>query len=155
REGPQRGADRRGVLSFEQDLESEAALDPGDGRRRGSENLRGFRSAERLARRGGALAGPVLVLSLDQDAGGTAERRVAEDPAVPDLIAVEARVVAAGGVAEGVVSREEGLQDHPPRAVSPPGAPRDLSEELEGALGGAKVGNVEAGVRADDPHQAD
>ena len=49
----------------------------------------------------------------------------------------------------------EGLHHHAPRLAAAPGAARHLGEELEGALGGAEVGQVEAEVRVHDADQAD
>jgi hypothetical protein len=41
------------------------------------------------------------------------------------------------------------------RVLAPPGAPGDLADELEGALGGAEVGLGERGVGVDDADEAD
>ena len=46
-----------------------------------------------------------------------------------------------------------GLEQHPPRSLAPPGAARDLVEQLEGALGRAQIAALEAEIGIDHADQ--
>ena len=81
-----------------------------------------------------------------------AERRVAEAPAIQQLERGKGRVVVSGGRADRVMIGEVGLQDAAPAHIATPRPAEHLGEQLEGALGGARVGKVEQGVRV---HHAD
>src|SRR5581483_1899995 len=48
-----------------------------------------------------------------------------------------------------------GLDDHPPRTLAAPRPPRYLREQLEHALAGAEVGQVQSHVRADHADDGD
>src|SRR5262249_1122983 len=54
-----------------------------------------------------------------------------------------------------IVIRVEGLDQDAAGQIATSGASGDLREQLEGALGGAKVGQAEHGVGADNANQRD
>ena len=58
-----------------------------------------------------------------------------------------------GGILDGVVILEISLQNDFAGSLAASGASGDLGEELEGALGGAEVGQAECGVGSDHSHE--
>ena len=68
---------------------------------------------------------------------------------------LEHPAVVGGGGADGHVVGLVGLHHDPPVQLGAPGAARHLLDELEGALAGAVVRQVQLGVGVDDAHQRD
>ena len=98
--------------------------------------------------------GDLLGVAAAEDmADEVAARRVAELGAAGELGRGEALEVAALGELHGLGGGLEGLHDH--RALEPSAAraARDLGEELEGALGGAEIRQLEREVGVEDPDQ--
>ena len=60
-----------------------------------------------------------------------------------------------GGGADGVVLWLKGLHDDRAAQRAAPGAPGDLGQDLEGALSGTVIGQVEGRLRQDHTHQGD
>src|SRR4051812_36425411 len=83
-----------------------------------------------------------------------AERRVAERAAALELARVEPRDVVARGVRDRARIGLERLHDDAPRRVAA-AASRELGDELEGSLLGAKVRQTEPRVRVDDGGELD
>ena len=71
------------------------------------------------------------------------------------LLRGEALVVVAGRGVDGVVVGRVGLDDDAAGALAAAGAAGDLGEELERALAGAEVGQVQADVGVDDADDGD
>ena len=64
----------------------------------------------------------------------------------------QAIVILGGGALDGVVIRVDGLDQHDSGSLAAAGASAGLGEQLEGALGGAEIGEAEADVGAYDAH---
>src|SRR5581483_3870917 len=92
----------------------------------------------------GELARGSLIAAADDDAGQTLERRVVVGLPVRELALYEAGVVVSGGQGDRGMRRREGLHDDAAAAIAAAGAACDLRQQLEGALGGAEVRNVQA-----------
>ena len=84
-----------------------------------------------------------------------AERRVSELAAELDLALVHRAVVVGGGGLDGVVLRRVGLDDDAAAARPAAGAAGDLLQELERALAGAEVREVQSDVGGDDADEGD
>ena len=72
---------------------------------------------------------------------------------VGNLLGIERCVVMRGSCLDGVVLRREGLDDDLSAEDTPPSPSGYLAEELKSPLPGAEVGQVQAGIGTDDPHQ--
>jgi hypothetical protein len=97
-----------------------------------------------------ALLGAIAIRISHEEAGEEAVRRVAEEPPPQQLLVGERVGVELCRGPDGVVGRRVGLNDDPAGERSPSGTAGDLRQELEGALGGPVVGQVQRRVGGDD-----
>ena len=72
-----------------------------------------------------------------------------------ELARDEADVVVRHGAAHSVMAGHPRLDDHVPALRAAAGAAGDLAQQLEGALRGAEVGEIDADVGIDHTHQRD
>ena len=91
-----------------------------------------------------------LVLARDDDRREPAERRQAADSPLLRLLRVEPFRVARNQRRDHRMVGLPGLQQGVALAFGPSGPPGRLAQELEGALGGARIGVGEADVGVDD-----
>ena len=99
--------------------------------------------------------GEALVGGLGEEEGGVAEGGVLELGAEFEFLIGEAIVVVVPGELDGGGVRGESLDEDFAFHFAPAGAASDLGEELEGALTGAEVGNVEGEVGVEDAGEGD
>ncbi len=90
------------------------------------------------------------ILGRDDDRREAAERGKAAEPSLLGLFAVEPLGVAGHERRNDGVFRLPGLQEGVARLVAAPGASGRLAQELERALGRARIGVGEADVRVND-----
>ena len=69
-----------------------------------------------------------------------------------EFLVVEGLKIMMGGGANGIVVGLKRLQDDFAAQNTPAGSAGHLGQDLEGALGSAVIGQVEAGVGGDHPH---
>ena len=110
---------------------------------------------EPLAQSARPLQGVVEFVAADEDVGQGGVGRVVHPAAELQFFFVEADEVVAGGVLHGVVILKISLQHDFAGRLAASGASGNLGEELEGALGGAEVGEAESDVGTDDADQRD
>src|SRR5688572_12788837 len=103
----------------------------------------------------GGLGADVVLAVAEEKAGQADERRVAVMTPEVDLFGKECLVVVAGGGLDGVVLRGVALDDDARAGSAPPRAAGDLGQQAEGALPGAKIGEVQASIGVDDPDGGD
>ena len=96
------------------------------------------------------LARFAFVERVDPDERAARERRVAELAPIGELPLEEGVDVVACRQRDRRVLGVPGLHEDPPGHVAAAGAPRDLDEELEGALARPEVGDAERRVGVDD-----
>src|SRR5688572_7165623 len=82
-------------------------------------------------------------------------RRISHAAAKRELALEERAVVLAAGQLDAVVLGVEGLHDGLAGALAAPGPPGDLRQQLERALGSAKISESQPDVRRDDPDKRD
>ena len=97
----------------------------------------------------------MLVGTRHDDAGEPPERRIAEALAAGDLAGVERLAVAGDESAHHRVLRLVGLHEPAPLPGGAAGAPRHLVQQLEGALGGARVALPEPHIGIDDADEVE
>src|SRR5512146_3059601 len=85
-----------------------------------------------------------LVRALGAHQREMRERRIAGLPARDELAGDEALVVVPARGLDGIVLDVVALHDDDPAPLTAAGTAGDLGEKLEGALGGTKVGEVQA-----------
>src|SRR5687767_6631429 len=99
------------------------------------------------------LAGPAHgvaeVFRADEYVGERRERRIAHPPPVRAFLVEEGSEVMGGRELDRIVLGEIGLEYHLSRRGTPSGTPGHLGEQVEGAFGGAEVGESEGEVGAD------
>src|ERR1043165_7653132 len=118
------------------------AFQPCERRRRGAEYATTallVRSIELFAQFKTIVAHATQVRSVDQHASERDERRIRMILAVMDLFVVEAFVILGARVAQRVVIRMIGLNQHLPRSIATSRASRDLRDQLKRSLSGTKV----------------
>lgn len=136
---------------LEQELIAELLTETRDGGFGGTEDLQlAGRRVEQVREFAGLEESVFGVRRADDDVGERGEGGIAEVAAELDFLFVEERVVLRGGEADGVVIGIDGLDDDLAGGLSPAGASGGLGEELEGAFGGAEIGDAEAEVGVDD-----
>ena len=101
---------------------------------------------------GGAFGAGGLAVAIFQ-AHQLGKGRVAKLAAHFQLAVIKSGIIVAGGSLDNVMLRLEGLKDHLPAQAAAPGPPGHLGEHLEGALGGAQVGQAEAHIGQHHAHQ--
>ena len=94
-----------------------------------------------------------LTFVLDEDTRQATEGRVPKGATPGDLLLVKGLVILGGGRLDGVVLRLVGLQDGASAGQAPSGATGRLGQQLEAALAGAKVRQVETMVGVDHAGQ--
>ena len=157
RAGGEHGADEalhvRTPLALHQQAEAVAAADQRQRRLGRPEHVhvagrrRGAAQAARMRFRVGAR------LRADDDAGKPAERRQMRRLALGDLLLVEALGIAGDDRPHHRMVRLEGLQQAEALLAGAPGPAGHLAEQLEGALGGARIAIGEAEIGIDDADQ--
>ena len=90
---------------------------------------------------------------LRDDVSQSGRGRVVHQATEPHFLGEEPFIVLLRGEPDGVMLREEGLDQDATRGVASASASRRLREELKGTLGGAKVGQGEPQVRGNHAHQ--
>ena len=90
------------------------------------------------------------VLGRNDDRRKAPERRQAAEPALLGLLAIEPLGVAGHERRDDRMLRLPGLQQRASAPVASPGAPGRLAQELERALGRARIGVGEADIGVDD-----
>ena len=148
------GAD---ALGAHEELEAVLAVGLGERGGAGFAHLHAFGQAFAQAA-GGGLQGELglgLVLAAAGEEEDVGERGVEELAAVVELLAGVAVVVVVPGVLDGGAVRGVGLDEDLAKLLATTGATGDLDEELEGALGGAEVGEVEGEVGVEHADEGD
>ena len=101
----------------------------------------------------GGEAGFVFVAPAQSESAKSFGGRITELLAKFDFLFVEADVVVSASVLDGGMKGGEGLDEDFAFDVAAAGATGNLGKQLEGALAGAKVGEVKAEVCVDDAHE--
>lgn len=70
-----------------------------------------------------------------------------------DFLPIKGGVVVLGGTSDGIVLRVVTLHNDMPRQRSSTCPARNLTQDLEGALAGSEIGEMEANVGINHPHQ--
>src|SRR5206468_11606766 len=83
------------------------------------------------------------------------QRRIAQLSTGVDLLIVKAFEVVPAGELNGRMMGCEALDKHLAFDIAPSGTAGDLRDQLESALAGAKIRNVQAQVRVDDSDERD
>ena len=148
------GGARIGVGRADDDLHPITAGASHDVRRQRAEHL-GARNCRPRRPPAGRAPPPSPVRIGDEQPGQQAEGRVAEQPAAQQLVVRESVDIERRGVAHGVVSRRVGLEDDAARQRTPSGPPGHLRQQLERALRGSIVGQVERHVGRDHGGERD
>src|SRR5579862_125856 len=99
------------------------------------------------------LQGVVQIVTAAEHVRQGGVGRVVHPAAELQFLFVEADEVVLRGVLNRVVILKISLQNHFAGGLAASGASSNLREQLEGALGGAEVGQTEGDVGADNPDQ--
>src|SRR5215472_2689200 len=142
---------------FEEELEAMLAFEASKRSGGGTEDADTFaiERSEVLGELAGPANGFVETGVANNDVGKCGKRRIGHDAAEVELALEKGRVVLVNGVLHGVVLWVVGLNQHAAGEIAAAGAAGDLREELEGALGGTKVGHGERRVCTDDTDECD
>ena len=113
------------------------------------------RRLQETPQRGAAGDRFLLVAAVHDDVGQSGVGRIRHQAAEFDFLVIKGLIVLRSGATDGVVIRIDGLDEHDAGGLAAPGASAGLGEQLEGPLGGAKIGQAQAHVGADDADQSD
>ncbi len=149
--------DSPAVAGAQEDLEAPPALEPLEGRGRGSRDAQiapSRRAQGRSDLRGGGF-GSLPARRGHEDRGELAEGRVEERPPESELFPLEGLGVVPRGERDRRMPRMKRLDVHGSRRRAAAGPSRHLGEQLEGLLGRAEIREVQQRVRREDADRSD
>src|SRR5208283_2711693 len=97
----------------------------------------------------------VEFIAADENIGQRGVWRIMHPTAEAQLFLVESGEIVTSGVLHRVMVLKISLQNHFSRRLPAPRSSRNLGKQLEGALGGAKVGKTQRAVGAHHTDQRD
>ena len=150
--GAARALPRAGaVRGFQHELEAVVAAETGEGSGGGAENFHAllFEGSEAGGEGARPADGVFHFAIAHQNGGQRSERRIVQQAAEVGFLVEEGNVILLRGELDGVMLGVISFDEHFAGELTASGAARDLREQLEGALGGAKIGAAEGEIGGD------